>query len=91
MPSHLFIMSRADYHTGIDLTIKILTGSFPLEREIMYQDNVTIAQKHILTQCRRLVFKIICHYNVDFRLFVRLICEIIAYMLFCSMVFPPEI
>ena len=40
-------MSRSDYHTGIDLTIKILTGSFPLEREIMYQDNVTVAQKHM--------------------------------------------
>ena len=37
------IMSRSDCPTGIDLTNNILTGSFLQEREIVYQDNVTIA------------------------------------------------
>ena len=36
-----FIMSRSDCPTGIDLTNNILTGSFLVEREIMYQDNIT--------------------------------------------------
>ena len=35
-------MSRSDIHLEIALTIKILTGSFSQEREIVYQDNVTI-------------------------------------------------
>ena len=37
----VLIMSRSDCPTGIDLTNNILTGSFLVEREIMYQDNVT--------------------------------------------------
>ena len=51
-------MSRSDFHTEMALTFKILTGSFSQEREIMYQDNVIIPQKHILTSCRRLVFNL---------------------------------
>ena len=39
----IIIMSRSDIHMEIALTIKILTGSFSQEREIMYQYNVTIA------------------------------------------------
>ena len=41
--AQLIIMSRSDIHMEIALTIKMLTGSFSQEREIVYQDNITIA------------------------------------------------